>query len=202
MFIALTPDEPFHGRLKSLKALVRSIAGEQQYLADPPHLTLYVGAFREAGPVIAALDGIAQGDSPVEIDLAGWHVFLGDPLTGRSTIVCDPAPSCVSRLRALQGRVVDAVSPLRDPEASARRYRFALASLSPEEAASVARYGYPFVGEIWRPHLTVASVAPGDWNAVWAALEPEAPHGSIRCSRMTLYSLAGEVPAVVRQFVL
>ena len=42
------------------------------------------------------------------------------------------------------------------------------------------RWGFPFLGAIWHPHVTIASIRPPDWGNVWPKLAADPPSGTVR----------------------
>jgi len=175
-YLALDPSPPFAAWLQARKEQLRSLVGEQRYLNDPPHLTLYVAAFDDPGGFATALNALALGDlGSLEARMRGWHVFFQDAATGGNTLVCDLDASDDAALRRLQSTAAAALAPLRNVEATAARYVASLAGFGTHERKSFDTFGFPYVGPIWRPHLTVASVAPRDWDIVRQAFEPVPP---------------------------
>ncbi len=87
-------------------------------------------------------------------------------------MVLELGPQGTERLRDLQGRVVAAANPFRAP-GILPRYRDPT-RYTHDMVESLAFYGFPFVGKIWRAHLTLASLAPAAHAAV-AALLPDWP---------------------------
>ena len=47
MFISLDPDETLEQRILQYKSEVRELVGDQLFLADPPHLTVYLAVFAD-----------------------------------------------------------------------------------------------------------------------------------------------------------
>lgn len=166
-FFALIPSEPLMGFLLDCKRLAREACGDQQFLADPPHLTLSVGCYedrpglREA--VAASMEGLLPG-----VGIAGWQVFRDDPVTGGHTLVLKPESADKEWLRAFQAALLQAASGFRTrpvPDRYRDRSRF-----TPAMLASLERHGYPFVGDGWEPHFTVASFAPAAFEAAQGRL--------------------------------
>lgn len=175
-YVALDPSPPFAAWLQARKEQLRSLVGEHRYLSDPPHLTLYVASFDDPGGVATALDAIALPDlGSLEVGMRGWHVFLQDAATGGNTLVCDLDAPDDAALRRLQNTAAAALAPLRNVESTAARYAASLAGFGTRERESIETFGFPYVGPIWRPHLTVASVAPRDWDVAWQAFAQVPP---------------------------
>jgi 2'-5' RNA ligase len=191
-FLALDPGAWLGGAIQAAKDEVRALAGSQRYLEDPPHLTLFVGVFTDRSAVPAVLAG-AVPEAP-SIGVQGWHVFRDDPLTGGHTLVAALDPAGMAPLRRLQAAALATVAPLRDLRASRDRYAAVHDRLSPVRQASLDRHGFPFTGDDWHPHVSVASIAALAWDPVWSALAARAPHGTARMPALVWYALDGDRP--------
>ena len=197
LFVALEPDAALGAIVSYHKHRVRELVGPQLYLADPPHLTIYLAAFRDeaiARRHYAELAGRLMG---FEFEVTGWLVFASDPLTGNHTLVCEMAAHDKERLRVLQYEVIAELAPLRDPIATSARLTDRWHLLSEQRQKQVERVGFPYVGEDWQPHWTIASIRPGEWDRVWNDLGPRGPSGRYGWSRLRLYRLEGERPVPV-----
>ena len=160
--LALEPDDAFARQVLAYKERVKQVAGEQLYLSDPPHLTLYLGVYGPEADLTGPIGALCRRLASPAVAVCGWHVFEADQLTGNHTLVCDVTPQTRSLVEHLQRETVEVAAPLRDRSATRACYDKSWDRLSEEERASVDRFGFPFVGPIWHPHVTVASVRPGD----------------------------------------
>jgi hypothetical protein len=201
-FVALSPDQTLSARIRDAKAKALALSGPQLYLADPPHITAYVGLFRSIDAARAAFLAISHVGPPPAMRMVGWHVFEDDVLTGCHTLVAAVAPEAEVVLRQLQDRVLTAMAPLRDPPACESRYAHSWTALSPLRRDAVRTTGFPFVGTDWQPHLTIASIRPADWPKVWDVLQHEPVLGTYRCEALVLYRLDGLLPHEVMRVAL
>jgi len=188
-FVALEPEPALAELIRQLKEQTRALVGDQLYLADSPHLTVYLSVFPTPAAVLDRWPKIAQRNDDLTIHLTGWHAFEADALTGNQTLACDIAAYDKKRLRPLQCEIIELLAPVRDAIAARERFAERTEFLTSEERRSVEQYGFPYVGDGWQPHLTIASVRSADWPAVWNTLEPLAPRGTFRCSRWRLFAL-------------
>lgn len=188
MFAALMPDAGLAGLVNRYKDAVRGRVGPQLYLDHPPHATLYLSAFPAGVEVDLALAPLAGLAAP-RVRVVGWHLFEGDPLTGLHTLVCDLAEADRVALREVQRRAVEALAPLRDEAGVQARFAGRFAHLSEAERANVASFGFPYVGDGWRPHFTVASIKPEDWAAVADELLADPPVGEFVCPELRWFRL-------------
>ncbi len=197
VFAALQPDAALTALVGDFKARTKAIAGDQLYLADPPHATVYLAQFADAATALTGWHEFAARFQPVDISLVGWHVFEADPLTGNQTLVCEIAADDKQTLRGVQAKVVEHLAPLRDAAASVRRFAPHWEALSAARQQCVEHSGFPFIGAYWEPHVTVASVRHDAWSDVWRALEPHAPRGTFRFVRLRLAQVVDGVPQAI-----
>jgi len=200
-FVALRPDDAFAAKVLEYKRRTKQRVGSQLYVDDPPHLTLYLSSFPQLELLRLAVREVARTMQAPMAEICGWHVFRDDPLNGNHTLVCDIQPEQRGDLVSCQQRVCMAAAPLRDPESAARYAPFW--PILPEAArTNVTQWGFPFVGSIWHPHVSVASIRPADWDAAWADLEIDPPTGIVRFPKLCLYALDEGRPVLLDQFDL
>jgi len=200
MFVALQPDRELTQFLNDCKSRTQEMVGDQLYLGDPPHLTLYLAAFENPERVIDELSILTL--PTITGELVGWHVFEADVLTGRNTLVCEIDAADKGKLRQVQAALIRRLAPLRDVSATLERYKGKLNNLSKERQKAVERVGFPFVGDDWQPHFSVGSILPKDWPPVWNELESLSPKRAFSCPQLKLYRLEGTHPVLVNTFDL
>lgn len=202
LFVALDPHPALARQILDYKRTVRERVGDQLFLDHPPHLTLYLAAFDDERAVVEHMAALAEILPETAITLCGWHVFHADSLTGRNTLVCNIADESKRRMRTTQVQVVEALAPLHHEEGTRRRYARSWQHLTPEQRARVVQYGFPYFGDGWQPHFTIASIQPSDFDAIWPGIKESPPVGEYVCSRLTVYRLVNEHPASVQSFAL
>lgn len=98
-------------------------------------------------------------------------------------------------LQALAFRIVEAFEPFRAPLSASDRARRLKSPLAPREIALLDRYGYPYVGEAFRFHMTLTGrlapdrVAPTR-DALAAAFGVAVPRESTALDGLALYHQA------------
>jgi len=168
-FIALLPRGGLQSEILDCKAKVQRAVGDQLYLTDPPHLTVFLASFQDQNLLCDKLGELTtELHSPV-IRMEGWHVFEQDCLTGNNTLVIKINDFDKETLRRLQNKVVERTAKLRDLKASLARFQTAWQSLSQARRKAVEQFGFPFVGSDWQPHFSIASIRPSDWDKAWSA---------------------------------
>jgi hypothetical protein len=201
-FLALEPDEAFRAEVLAFKDRVRRLVGEQLYLDHPPHLTLSMSVYPTGRDLTGPVEEFCRGRSAPRVSVCGWHVFEADHLTGNHTLVCDVTGDTRAPLARLQREAVAATAPLRDRGATRACYDESWPRLSETERENVERYGFPFLGPIWHPHVTVASIRPECWETVWSELAGRAPKASVEFPNLSIYGMRGGEPALIERFAL
>jgi 2'-5' RNA ligase len=168
LVVALRPDESLAALVHHHKRRLLAAAGPQLYLTDPPHVTLYVAEFAPSlmAAALRRTEHLADTMPSPAIAAGGWHVFENDPLTGRHTLVMRLSDETCQRLRRLQLHVLSGLVPLHDAAATLSALAGRLPLLTDEQQRRAALFGFPYVGAGWIPHLTIASVNPGQWPHV------------------------------------
>lgn len=186
-FISIDPSPEFSRVIETYKRQVRDLVGDQQYLSEPPHMTAYLALFENEQIAGEASQQLATQLDPFEIDITGWHVFDADPMTQRRTLVVDFTQASQAYLRMLQTQIAEALAGTYNTEATLRRYAAAMEHFSEAQRRAVQTVGFPFIGDDWHPHFTIASIAPDAWPHVESALLGDPPSGTSTCSSLTHY---------------
>ncbi len=201
-FIALQPDPRLTERLFGYKQRTHALVGPQLFLEDPPHLTVYLALYPTQTTLLAHLEPLARQLPTLLTRILGWHVFQSDPLTGNHTLVCAIHPDDQQTLRGVQQQIVEVVAPRRDVSATRDRFGTRLQQLSVSQQAAIAAVGFPYFGEGWIPHFTVASIRPDDWEQVFDELQDDPPHGEFYCPALVEYLLVDGQPHQVGTLLL
>ena len=98
-------------------------------------------------------------------------------------------------LQALAFRIVEAFEPFRAPLSPADRARRLQSPLTPLQIALLDRYGYPYVGEAFRFHMTLTGKLAPDRvtqtrDALAAAFKSAVPEQSAALNSLALYHQA------------
>jgi hypothetical protein len=160
---------------------------DAHYVAHPPHATIWTGAVRDEQAAYVALTGCASALGSFNLSIGGPHVFYDDPSTGRGqTLAFAAVPS--AELSRMQYVLCEALAPHVDPdpdEALPPAFR------SEPFAGSSRRYGFPFVGDHWIPHLTAASVPVDRSDPIVAEFLQVDPRSTMTVDRVSWWRIAG-----------
>lgn len=201
-FIAILPRAGLQSQILDCKAKVQTAVGDQLFLTDPPHLTVFLASFQDRNLLCDTLLELSTALFSPVIRTEGWHVFEHDCLTGNNTLVIKINDSDKDMLRQFQSKVVERTAELRDKKASLSRYQTAWQSLSPERRQAVQQFGFPFVGSDWQPHFTIASIRPSGWERIWNQLKNQPIIGSFEDFELALFALDSNEPNRIATFAL
>lgn len=164
-FFFLEPDHKFIDFILDCKKSVKKLIGDQQYLQDSPHLTLLVGNYEFGNNKFFEELEINHKFKPIQIELDGWFAFKDDPVTKKHTIVYKVSTRSLEFLKAIQIDIGNVVKKYRKTKII-DRYKNQ-AGFSSEMVKSTFEYGFPFVGDHWRAHFTIASIEKEKFDEVW-----------------------------------
>lgn len=149
------------------KKKAKALCGEQQYLEDTPHLTLYVNHFENQKEICDMIETIELPNPQIQIK--GWTTFYDDPITNGHSLVLELSDQSLQKLQAFQMELVTKTSQYKAKE-HLKRYSNTN-TYSNEMKDSLHKYGFPFAGLHWRAHFTIASFKKDDYNKVWDVLQ-------------------------------
>ena len=201
-FVAILPRDELQSIIVDCKSVVQTAVGNQMYLTDPPHLTVFLASFQDRNLLCDTLEWVTGDLKSPRIRIEGWHVFENDCLTGNNTLVTKINDSDKEVLRVIQGKIIRSIAPLREKTASLDRYQSAWSTLNQERQRAVKEYGFPFIGSDWQPHFTIASIQPSDWGNASKELIDRPIFGCFEAFEIALFSLEGKEPNLVQAFNL
>ncbi len=150
----IEPEENLLDHIMHEKELIpKYFEGPYMYLSHPPHLTLFTlhVSRNQIRDLIFAARKEVKVHSNFFIETKNIYIFYNDVLTGGHTVTREVRKS--QQLEALQMRLIEAARPFRDTCAELR------SGITEETLkTNFEVYGFPFVGEIWVPHITISSI--------------------------------------------
>lgn len=184
-----------------------AFTGEEIAFAVPPGCDAQLWPDRTAEPrrygfhaTLKAPFELAGGRSEGELRAFARQIALGCtavPLAGLKVTSLgrfvaltpsEPSPA----LQALAFGIVQAFEPFRAPLTQADRERRLASPLTPAERAHLEAYGYPYVGDAFRFHMTLTGALPPDEAPAVARALTEAharavPAGPVAIDRLALF---------------
>ena len=166
--ITLEPDKDLYKVIASLKYQVREIVGSQKYLDDPPHTTIAICRCREISDFGELFDQLPKIED-LRVKIENWKVY--DEPSGEKTPTCQfKAPQI---LWDLQMQVAEFFQKYKEGTFD----RYVNLGFGGILKASLDKYGFPFVGEHWEPHIGPATLKPEAFEKAYKILEGQLPKG-------------------------
>ena len=161
-----------------------------RYVTHPPHATLWFGEVSDGPAIRADLAHAAATVSRFVVPVGGACV-LSEIASGGTTYVL--GAERVERLALLQRRLADTVARYRGPIAD---IELPATFDRAEFHESWRRYGFPFVGDHWIPHFSVAALEPGDEAGTGHPLVADflstAPPGTVSVTGVSWWRVDGD----------
>lgn len=149
--VFIIPDSSISQKIIKWKNIVIESKVDQTYAAHPPHLTLIninVNRYRKA---IRAIEQLVDTVSSFDITIDRKDIFYDDIFTGGHTSFYGIRKN--SNLNALQLSLANVLKVYKNedkpPEKIIKDRRL---------YDSYLKYGFPFIGEHWIPHFSIASL--------------------------------------------
>lgn len=201
--ITLEFEEYLTSQINILKDLIYKNVGEQQYLFDIPHLTLYISEFQNfiiwEKDYLKFLESLIFDDFTIKID--DWVEFKNDVITKKHTIAC--GISNIHKLQEFQKQIIEFLNQFRDKTVIIDRFHSNFSRFNDIEKENIMKYGFPFVGDIWVPHITLASVNKDDYKPIKEKLKNQCPKGSYKLKSIDIQKLTdADKMQLVNQFLV
>lgn len=135
------------------KWVANEFGNKHPYLSHPVHLTLFTQEIKSSKvpDVVKKISDILVLQNAFSAAISKPLVFADDPLTGGHTLCFELKKNY--ELFKLQKALLKAFDGLRNANLEVGPL-----GLSIEQSKNFYEYGFPFVGNSWIPHITVASV--------------------------------------------
>jgi len=86
-FIAILPRGELQSKILDCKSAVRGAVGNQLYVTDPPHLTVFLASFQDRNLLCNSLEELTTALVSPVIRMEGWHVFEQGEESGASHLI-------------------------------------------------------------------------------------------------------------------
>tara|TARA_Y100000310_G_C20683135_1_gene817283 strand:- start:1993 stop:2625 length:633 start_codon:yes stop_codon:yes gene_type:complete len=173
-------------KTKKLKRFVADSLGEQHEVNTEPHITLNINNFDSVDAIDKTLEETCAKFKQMHISLEGISIFPRK--SGESAIVHESVEP-KSQLRKLQRAISIAVNPFRVGENVKEYYdeKPSMGTLTIQQLKTSKRYGYPFIGSTWTPHLTIAIVDGDKFEDIKEAIMARSFIDSFLLRKITLF---------------
>jgi len=136
--------------VESIKLFFETKSRESKYLNHLAHSTFYVFNIEseKMNEIIEKFESLQKVLSPVSSQITKWRIFEMDILTGLNTLCLEI--DITKDLKLLQLKVVNSLC-----EFNLKKMKNIFVG---DLKFSNDKYGYPFVGDHWIPHITIGSL--------------------------------------------
>lgn len=180
--ITLIPEKKLCNIILNLKNKAKKIVGNQLYIDDLPHITLYIINVKES-----FFDDFEEKISlkKFNIYISGWLNFLNDPITKKNTITFRIKKN--KEIDKYQKDIINLFDNIK--KNVSKRYKKMYPSLNKEFKNNIELYGYPFIGNIWKPHISIASFDKESFNKIYDNFKKIDINGSYYIDSLNIYKL-------------
>ena len=146
------PPKPIINIIQSWKDRLRSVEPDATYLNHPVHCTFFltVADMRNEKDILLAFEYACNLIPVFSIEFLSWHIFKSDLVTGRDTITV--AIKLSEALLQCQKKMAAALLPYKKKSVN---YPIEWQGVYQQ---AYNQWGFPFVGNHWLPHISIASV--------------------------------------------
>lgn len=200
-FITLDPEEKLINLINKQKKLVRDFVGEQEYLLDPPHFTLFRLKLKTPNKTLSKLEEITKNIEKFPINITGFHTFYDDLQTQKNTITYSLSQQNIKYFRKIQLQIVNLLNKVNTKKFYTKDEDI-YQKMSGIEKLNVDNFGFPFVGKNWIPHITIVSIEKDKFDKVFEELRKNNDvKGEFFIDSMSLYKIL-EKPILIKNFKL
>lgn len=186
--VFIEPTGPLRQAIVSLKEKVERQLPGQAYGFHPPHCTLLVGQYESPDEWRKDLTIAISKTTPFEIQTDGFQIFYDDVLAGGGhTFTFKAKPT--AELFALQKKAADVLKEWRTTNSTGKRV--ALMDREPFRSSQV-QFGFPFVGQHWIPHFSIASLKVVKDSPLLGELSSGGAQFSFLLDRVSVWEIEGD----------
>lgn len=168
----------------------------QPYCSHPPHSTLIQTEVTDVGMAIAETGNSLRSSPSFELRSDEASVFWKDAATGGGhTLVWKLTQS--SQLKELQLKVAKSIAPF-----SCERLTPSYVKDSPLLFDSFERYGFPFVGDHWIPHMTIASLQVKSDHKIIEAFLDQSKTFQMKVEEISCWRIEEDQHTLMERFTL
>lgn len=158
-FIALIPEKELYLKIYKTKKEIFQRFGNQKYLKDPPHVTLYVSLAENLKKVEEIIQDTILKQKPINFSVLNeYQEFKEDKFAGGGTSIALKFNDTANKnIIDLQKKLITKLNPLREDKIHPR---YTNSDLPITLKNNINKYGFPFAGEIFIPHINFCSFNP------------------------------------------
>lgn len=197
-YIALNPDHNFSNFINKQKDTIKNLIGPQLYLKDPPHITLFLFKTDNPTSILQEIKELSLALTKIKLSIKDLHVFYNDKWTGGNTITYNFHENDVDNLKQIQIQLINKVHKQIEPFFTEQYKNYN--DYSELEKSNINKFGFPFVGENWIPHITLASIEKDKFDIIFEKIKQTTFPEELTINAINLYKVEGS--ELVKSFEL
>ena len=144
-------DEKFEKRVLHRKKKVKQKFGNQTYLNHPVHLTLFTLKIKKTSELKKIYLNVSKKPKKIKLNINSTGIFFNDPLTKGNTIFYSLANNFalknlqMKNLKLINNKIYVSKKDTDNFDNKILKDNY-------------KKFGFPFSGKIWKPHITIASI--------------------------------------------
>ena len=148
--IFIEPNYKLNNNILYWKKKIKEKIGNQIYLKHPPHMTLFtLNTKRLTDKSILSIKKLVKEHTSFELFIKKPSIFFNDPLTKGQTLHYSLKAN--GKLKILQKKLLNLCKNLIINRLKKNKLKGLM-------KANFTKYGYPFYGNSWNPHFSIASI--------------------------------------------
>ncbi|MBM3231765.1 hypothetical protein FJZ21_00070 [Candidatus Pacearchaeota archaeon] len=199
-FIALEPERKVYEKIMDHKETVFNLVGDQKFLSHSPHTTLVLLNLDDYGEkiILEKISSFVSKTKKINSEIKGMHVFYNDIQTGGNTITYNFSSFATKNLKNLQVEFLDSLN-ISDKMKFFSSESDVFKKSGQIEKDNIIKYGFPFVGENWIPHLSLASIDQKVFDLVHKTILGQNLAGQFVFDSIVLYKEENK-PQIIKKF--
>lgn len=153
-FVALEPEKKLHDFILDSKKWIKDNLGDQLYLGDKPHLTLGVLCAENLCEIEEVCSKQSKLQKKLTLSIEKLTKFPLDSVTNKYPLCLEISGENLGKLKSLQSDLLNKLNIFREKNIALRYFN---SSFNGKLKKNLEKFGYPFVGEIWLPHISFCS---------------------------------------------
>jgi hypothetical protein len=182
--------------IQSWKERVYELEPNAIYLDHPVHCTFFliISNIQKENDLINCLEECCKLIPKFIIEFDNWHIFWSDKSTGGDTISLQIKPNNV--LFYLQEKIATSLMKFKERTVGDQ------ITWQGDYLLSQEKYGFPFIGKHWLPHISVASVCNKGKNIIEEIINSKDIKVPELISKISLFRIDGRLHEHIKSFNL
>ena len=191
--VFLEPNGELHEVILRWKTKVSKILPEQPYCSHPAHCTLFHSEVKFEEKALVHLKNILAKTEPFELKVQGTEIFWEDLSTGGHTLYLRIMSD--QKLNDLQFNIAKSLKG------------FIQKTIIPDFLnnntvliKSFENYGFPFIGDHWIPHLSIASLRTEKSHSLITEFQSWQPKFILKVNELSFWRVNGNDHLLIERF--